>query len=115
MLTISSVSYIDLDGVSQTLATSEYDVDTSSEPGRITRSYNTTWPSLREITGNVTITHTAGYGATHDTVPEPIKLAIIMLASQWYKVREPVLVGMASKEIELGFEALLSEYKEVLV
>lgn len=64
---VGSIKYIDTAGVVQTLATSEYKVDLSREPGRIPLAFDKDWPSVRDEANAVTVRFTAGY-ATPFTV-----------------------------------------------
>ena len=89
LISVTSIVYIDLDGVSQTLAASEYRVDTITEPGRITEAYECTWPDTRTITNAVTINYVAGYG-TAAAVPDEVKAAIKLMAGHLYEHREAV-------------------------
>ena len=84
---VTSITYLDTDGNSQTLATSVYDVDTDSEPGRVTLTLNQTWPITQDVIHAVTITFVAGYGAASN-VPETIKSAIKLLVGGMYEHRE---------------------------
>lgn len=64
------------------------------------------------------ITYRAGYGRlegdpagwVNDGVPEPVRVAIMMLVAQWYRTREPVAVGAGVAELPFSVEALLSPY-----
>jgi len=58
---VTSITYTDTDGVSQTMSSGDYDVDTASEPGRIALSYGASWPSTRTEIDAVTVTYVAGY------------------------------------------------------
>lgn len=111
LIAVSSITYLDIDGNTDTVASTVYRVDTASEPGRITLDYNQTWPSdLRYVTNTITITHTAGYGA-RAAVPDEIKHAILMLAGHWYENRESVLLGTISKDIEYSVRDILAPYQ----
>jgi uncharacterized phiE125 gp8 family phage protein len=111
LIAVSSITYLDLDGNTDTIATTVYRVDTSSEPGRITLDYNQTWPSdLRLVSHPITITHTAGYGA-QSAVPDDIKHAILMLVGHWYENRESTHVGTISKEVEFSVKDILSPHQ----
>lgn len=68
---VSSITYVDSDGTTQTLATSEYTVDTNQEPARIVEAYSKSWPVTRAHINAVIVTFIAGYavpftGATTD-------------------------------------------------
>lgn len=69
---ITSVQYVDTDGVTQTLDSSGYQFD---RKGRIKPSYDNDWPSTREQYDAVTITYVAGWDDRED-VPQDIKLAM---------------------------------------
>lgn len=84
---VSSISYVDINGDSQTLATSVYTVDTKHKPGRVYLAYNQTWPNLRGQRKAVTITYLAGYAATA-SIPDNWKTAVMMLAADYFENRE---------------------------
>ncbi len=85
---VSGITYLDTDGNSQTLAVTVYDVDTDSEPGRVTLTLNETWPLTQDVIHAVTITFVAGYGSAASDVPETIKSAIKLLVGGMYEHRE---------------------------
>lgn len=103
---VSSITYVDTEGSTQTLATSKYRVDTNSEPGRITEAYLESWPTTREVTEAVTVTFTAGYS----TIPDDLKHAVAMLVAYWYEQRESVVIGTITKEVEFSVMGLLDYY-----
>jgi len=88
---VTSIVYLDSDGVSQTMVVSEYRVDTSSEPGRVSPAYGTSWPATYDVTGAITITYTAG-AATAAAVLERYKQAVLLLAVEMFETREPMKV-----------------------
>jgi uncharacterized phiE125 gp8 family phage protein len=83
---VSSVVYTAMDGTQQTLASSRYNVDTRSDPGRIQLAFGQTWPVTRPKPGGIEITFVAGYGAAAD-VPDDLKTAIKMTAAWMYEHR----------------------------
>lgn len=58
---VASIEYVDIAGDTQTLSTSVYSVDTTSQPGLVTLAYNQYWPSIRGQHHAVTINYKAGY------------------------------------------------------
>jgi uncharacterized phiE125 gp8 family phage protein len=98
LVAVSSIAYVDSNGDTQTWASSNYTVDTSSDPGKVHLAYNATWPTIRDVPNAVTITYQAGYGATFDDpdylpapekVPAELRVAILLWVAELYKHREP--------------------------
>lgn len=108
---VSSITYIDTAGDSQTWSSANYVVNTHSEPGRITLAYGQTWPSTYSQENAVTATFIAGYGATELTVKEQARQAIRLLAGHWANNRETVMPGMSTKEIEYSYAALIDRLR----
>ena len=84
LVSVDSIKYIDTGGDEQTLDTDYYRVDTVSEPGRITEAYGYSWPSIRDVTGAVTVTYTSGYGLAED-VPNDIKAEVMQIIKYMYE------------------------------
>lgn len=85
LISIDSIKYTDSDGVEQTWASTNYQTDIYSVPGRITLAYGGSVPSYRADLNSWRIRFTAGQVATAETeagyqanVPERAKLAIKM-------------------------------------
>ena len=78
LVSVTSIQYVDENGDTQPWASSNYDVDTSSEPGRITPAWTVTYPTVRNVIDAITVTVTAGYGTAKTDVPEGIRDAIIL-------------------------------------
>lgn len=105
---ISSITYVDQDGTTQTWDSSKYQVDTSGLVGRVKPAYNESYPSTRPDTYNaVVITFVAGYGAAATAVPSATKAAIKMIVSHLNENRELAAPVVLSK-IPVGIENLLN-------
>ena len=74
---VSSIQYQDSNNATQTLAASNYTVDTDREPGRIVQSSTGSFPSTYPDLNAVTITFIAGYG-DRETVPEVFKRSMYL-------------------------------------
>ena len=111
LASVTSISYVDTDGATDSMDSSDYRVDTSSEPGRITVAYGNSWPSTRDITNAVSIVYTGGYGTSRDDVPEGIRMAMRLLVGHMYENREAVVIGTAANELPLAVESLLDAYR----
>lgn len=111
VISVTSITYYDEDEVLQTLSSSEYWVDTSSDIARIV--VMDSWPGTQDRPNAVTIVYSAGYGASSSYVPKPIKQAIYLLIAHLYENRQAVIVSgspTAVIEMPLGVEYLLSSY-----
>lgn len=84
---VSSISYVASDGTATTMASTDYVVDTYSQPGRITPRYGDVWPTPREQVNAVTVTFAAGYGTAYQ-VPDTIRQWVLNRAALAYRVRE---------------------------
>lgn len=86
---VTSITYVDDNGVTQTWNSALYDVDIDAEPARIQPAYDQSYPSARTQMNAITVTYVAGYG-DHKAVPETIKQSIYLLVSHWLEHRESV-------------------------
>lgn len=112
LIAVASIAYVDSAGASQTLAASEYQVDTAQQPGRIRPAYGKYWPAVRSDTYNVvTVTYTAGYGATAASVPKRIRQAIKAIVAMLYEHREPIVTGVSVERIPEVAKHLLWSYR----
>ena len=63
---ITSITYLDVDGATQTLSSSVYDTFLQREPGEIHLAYSQSWPATRTNEQAVTVNFTTGYGVAAD-------------------------------------------------
>lgn len=97
---VTSITYIDQNEDSQTLAASKYIVDAVAEPGRIMPAIGESWPSTASKFNVVTIRFVAGYGNNPASVPDKTKHALRLLVGHWFENREAT--GASQKQIEFG-------------
>ena len=111
---VTSITYVDLDGTAKTLDPSQYSIDLTSEPARIVPAPGLYWPYTQTyLPGSVKVLYTAGSygdGVTIDTCPQSIKQAMLLLVSHWYSNRNAAAVSVP-RAIELGVQSLLDPYK----
>jgi uncharacterized phiE125 gp8 family phage protein len=79
LLSVVSIKYIDITGVEQTVASTDYVVDTYSLIGKVRPVYGIAWPYARLEANAVRIQYTCGYGDSPDNVPKIIKEALCLL------------------------------------
>lgn len=107
---VTSITYVDTDGVSQTLDTDQYLVDIKSEPGRITPAYGLIWPSTRAQSNAVTVRFVAGYGAAA-AVPDGVKNWMLVRIKQMWDNRAATITGSAIAEFQHAFvDGLLDDF-----
>lgn len=113
---ITSIIYKDLNGVNTTASASTlYEPDIYSEPGKACLRYGQTWPTAQDIQNSITATYVSGYGATGASVPAAIRSAILLLVGHLYEHRESVIIGTISSDLPQGFEYLLNPYRIIEV
>lgn len=80
-----TIEYLDVNGATQTLSTSVYQVNINSTPPAIREKYAQCWPDTQCDTENaVTVTVTAGYGGA-ESVPVLLKEAILVKVNRLFK------------------------------
>lgn len=100
---ITSVSYIDNDGVSQTLADSVYELGDHLGIAVCRLKFNQQWPTTRDQEDAVTIIYKAGYGDDRDDVPIAIRNALKAYAIYRYD-------GSVDEELLTAARRLLGPY-----
>ena len=111
---VASITYIDPEGATQTLAADRYRVDAQREPGRLTPAWDESWPATRPVSNAVEVQFLAGYGDP-GKVPEDIRQALLLIVGRYYAHREDVQAGGTPVKMPLGAEHLLLPYRLVRV
>ena len=112
---VASITYIDPEGATQTVAADRYRVDAQREPGRLTPAWDESWPATRPVSNAVEVDFVAGYG-TSDKVPEDLRQALLLIVGRYYAHREDVQAGGTPPvKMPLGAEHLLLPYRRVRV
>ena len=91
-ISVSAITYEDLDDATQTLTSTLYELDNKSVINTVFRVPNQVYPEVLDKPNSVKITFTAGYGA-QDDVPDCLKTAIKMMVAQIYENREGMLMA----------------------
>lgn len=90
---ITSIKYIDTDGVLQTLDAANYYLDNSGKTSRIGCAYGYTWPASRSQSGAVIVRFVGGYGDDAADVPASIKSWIMLRVKTLYEKRDEILIA----------------------
>ena len=106
---VTSITYIDVDGATKTLSSSVYALNTASDYdfASIAPAYGQVWPATRAQENAVVVRYVAGYTAAPESIKAWIKLAVGTL----YANRESEVTGNGGS-ITLGFaDRLLDAFK----
>lgn len=107
---ILSIAYTDTDGNAQTLSSEYYQVDSSSEPGRLAPARDCKWPDTdSEKLGAVVISFRAGWAAAAN-VPVEITHAIKLLVSHYFWNLSATAEN-APRELPFAVQMLLAHCK----
>lgn len=110
---VTSITTYDPDHVSAVMSSSDYYVDTASEPGRIVLDTDVAWPTDLRDANSLVVRAVCGYGNA-TAVPQAIKQAMLLICSTLYEHREQVVISQfAGQFIDLpyGIRHLLEPYR----
>jgi len=80
---ITSITYKDSDGASQTLSSSVYELDSWALPNRVVLKWGQSYPAGTDVK----VTYTAGYSEVA-SIPDGIKTVIKVMIRDYYKNRD---------------------------
>lgn len=112
LASVSSITYVDSAGVTQTWSSSNYVVDgNTTTTARIGLAYGASFPTLRSGLQNaITVNWSAGYGAAA-AVPAAIKQALLLIVAHWFENRESVVIGSIATNVPMAANSLLSSVR----
>lgn len=108
---VTSIVYVDSDGASQTLAADAYEFYPADggDDAFVLPSWGTLWPVTRACPRAVTVRYQAGY----TTLPEDLRIALLLTVGDSYKNRESTSrVDLATNR---AVESFLRPYRRVKV
>lgn len=108
---ITSITYIDTTGTSQTLSASAYVLDADRQPGWVLPAYGYQWPATQDTANAVRIRFVSGWSDTDD-IPAPIKHWVLLRVGTLYKFREAIAAGVSATMLgERYADRLLDRYR----
>ena len=113
VLSIVSVTYIDANGDSQTMASSDYSLDGDTLPGWLLPSEDlAVWPTTLDTANAVRVRFTVGYSPVADKGRAMLRSWMRLEIGNLYKFREGVVAGVSVSELPNRFQdGLLDPYK----
>ena len=106
---VTHIKYYDESNSLQTLAASNYDVDTKIRPGRIYQSEDGDFPNTYDRPNAVEVEFIVGANASD--IPAPIIQAIYIIVGRYYENRQDVVMGTQVNEVPLMVNHLLTPYR----
>lgn len=106
-----TITYDDPDGVSQTLAASNWHLTEDHASTIVELDPDSDWPDIDDTPQPVRASFVTGFGAAPSNVPYPIRQAIRALVLEWYDHPGAVRIGTASKETEFGVSQMIAPYR----
>lgn len=104
VVSVSSITYLNENGVLQTLAQNLYEVDTYR--GIIGEAVDQDFPDTYLSLNDVTITYTAGFGTAATDCPSDIRIAVLKLIANMYDNR-----GDSVYKMPTASDVMLNRYK----
>lgn len=108
---ITTIKYLDKDGVLQTIANTDYKLATAGIMQRLLPAYGKTWPPVRSEIEAIQVRYTAGYGDGGESVPGPIREAILLTVGHWVEHQPAIESGIRITRIPFAVEHLLNSYR----
>jgi len=99
-----TITYIDADGASQSLASTQFIIANRTHGSYIVPAYGVSWPAVRWQPDAITLRFVAGDSST---IPVDLKQAVMILATQFFEERD------TSKGASMAVEALISPHRQV--
>lgn len=107
---ITSITYFDSGGASQTFGANNYRLHEDRHGPFVRLASGSTWPDTETRDDAVTITWAAGYGDNPGDVPEPLRTAIALIAAHLFENREATATADLA-ELPLGAADLIAPYR----
>ena len=110
---ITSVKYTDSGGTQYTVTSSWYELDNVARPCRINLAYGQAWPTGPfKVTNPIVVRFVAGWAS--GSVPDALKSAVLLVASDLYANREAQTMGTSGTFIapNTTVQNLIAPYRQ---
>lgn len=107
---VDAITYLDKDGVEQTMDTGDYRAVPTMRAGYVELAHGKSWPSAGQARSDaIGVTFTAGYGNAED-VPELLRQYIKARLGFYYENRESEVVGTINTPLH-GYLNILENFR----
>jgi uncharacterized phiE125 gp8 family phage protein len=109
---VAAVRVKNASSIASIVPAESYLVDVASRPGRLV--WNNASPPIPGLAASgIEIDFTAGFGEAPDSVPAPLKHAILMLTAHWYEHRDPGDIGSDAAHIPAAVSDLIQPFRTI--
>lgn len=108
---ITSVKYLDTDGVEQTVSIANYSLDDYSFQHWLLPAYGYDWPSTYDAANAVKVRYVAGFGDAGSDVPEDILTAMLLAIGHWIRFQAVAESGIGPTRMPRQFYDLLDRHR----
>lgn len=109
-ISVVSLTSYDLLNAPTVVLSTTYFLDLSSRPARLTLNDGAVWPSGMRRTNALVLRYTAGHGTVPELVPARLRQAILFVAAELYRRREPT-ADVKVDELPYGLQAIIGHLK----
>lgn len=107
---VTSITYRDMDGNTQTFPAESYMLRNRHGLTWIHLKDDYTWPETDDEPDAVTVRFVAGYGDA-TAVPAALKAAMLLHIGHMYENRESVVIGQSVTGLPMAYDALVAPYR----
>jgi len=111
---VTAITYLDADGLSQTVASDVYRLDAGRDPARVYLKNAKAWPAHSGEPGAVQIEYVLGE-TDRANVPADLGTAVRLLAAHYFENREVAIIGTTTAELPLGVQWVFDRYRRGVV
>lgn len=107
VIEVVSITYFDAADVQRTATLADFYVFADEDSCVIRPKAGRAWPTTIKREDAVTVTFEAGY----ETIPDPLKTAVLMLVGHLYENREAATVGAVAVPVPFGVQEMVGLYR----
>lgn len=110
---VTSVKYLDINNVEQTVTSTDYVLDNYSSPALVVPAYGKVWPATYCTANAVKVRFVAGYDG-NNPCPQTIIAAMKLMLGHLYENRQEDVLGntrISFNSLPMGIYALLQAYR----
>jgi uncharacterized phiE125 gp8 family phage protein len=110
---VSSLKTYNAQDIASLIDPSHYTVNLVARPSSLVLRSSRGWAKPGRPVNGIEVAVQAGFGATADDVPEPIRQAMLLLIAHWYEIRQPSCGEVPGIDLASQLDDLLAPHKQV--